>query len=152
MKQAITLIMIIFLLSCNNKQGTNDNNDNLTTEKLEDEQYDDDLDYKKVNQTFIDTLMTQICSTENIEIIDLYPILDTIASDSFEKIILVDKLKTKGFTVTDWGRGNWQGGPRIISFKMTDTHCECQIDKLYYSTENKDKFKVTERMKCYQKQ
>lgn len=141
------------MFGCNKKQGTIDNNDNIkTSDNFEKEQFDIDLDYKKVNQTYLDTLMNQICSTGNIEFIDLYPISDTIASDNMEKLILVDKLKAKGFTVTDWGRGNWQEGPRIISFRMTDTHCECQIDKLYYSTENKDKFKVTERIKCNQKQ
>ena len=144
MKQIISILTIIFLFGCNNKQGTFDNNDNIkTTDNSEKEQFDNGLDYKKVNQTYLDTLMIQICSTENIEIIDLYPILDTIASDKMEKLILVDKLKTKGFKVKDWGRGNWQDGPRIISFKMTDTHCECQIDKLYYSTENKDTLIVT---------
>lgn len=141
------------MLGCNNKQETIGNNEKiLTTENSEKEQHHTDGYYKKVDQTYLNALMNQICSTENIEFIDLYPILDTIASDSFEKLILVDKLKTKGFTVSDLGRGNWQEGPRIISFKMTDMHCECQIDKLYYSTENEDKFKVTERIKCNQKQ
>src|SRR5690554_5239077 len=111
MRQTLYILIINILLGCNNKQGTIDSSNNLTTDKFENEHYDNDLDYKKVNQNYIDTLMTQICSTNNIEIIDLYPILDTIASDSFEKVILVDKLKSKGFTVTDWGRGNWQEGP-----------------------------------------
>lgn len=60
--------------------------------------------------------------------------------------------KIKGFIVSKFGRCKWQEGPRIVSYNMSDSQCECQVDKLYYLTENKDKFKVTERIKCNQKQ
>ena len=78
-------------------------------------------EYKEVSQILMDSLLTEICTIENSEFIDLYPVPETVALDGFEKLILVEKLKTKGFTVTNWGRGNWQEGPRIVSYTMADS-------------------------------
>jgi hypothetical protein len=83
-----------------------------------------------------------------MEFIDFYPILDSIAIDKYEKLVLVDSLKSIGFKVTNWGRGNWMDGPRIVNFTMSNEQCECQVDKLYYSTEQEGKYNVTERIKC----
>ena len=93
-------------------------------------------------------LMNDICSLKKLEFIDLYPILDSIASDKYEKLVLVDIMKSKGFKITNWGRGNWMEGPRIVCFTMSNGQCECQISKLYYPTEEKGRFKVTERIEC----
>jgi len=92
--------------------------------------------------------MIDICLTKDIEFMDLYPRMDSIFSDKGENLILVDSLKTKGFKVTNWGRGNWVEGPRIITFTLSNGQCECQVDKLYYTTEQEPKYKVTERIKC----
>lgn len=104
--------------------------------------------YKTVNKQQINTLMDDICSTVDLEFVDLYPILDSIASDKNEKLILVESLKNKGFQAINWGRGNWQYGPRIVSISMSNGQCNCQIDKLYYSTNTNEEYKVTERIKC----
>jgi hypothetical protein len=153
MRHTITIIIIVFLWGCENKPKTIEKTNNETLLGIKDNnKYEDEWDYKKVNQNYIETLLVQICETRKIEFIDLYPILDSIASDEFEKLVLVDSLKTKGFLVTNWGRGNWKEGPRIVNFEMTKGKCVCAIDKLYYSTEQSDKFKVTERINCEQKQ
>ena len=73
---------------------------------------------------------------------------NTFRMDIQDKINLVDALKTKGFKVASSSRGNWMEGPRIVSFTMAMQQCECQVDKLYYSTDQESLYKVTERIKC----
>ena len=103
---------------------------------------------QEVHRNYMDSLMLDVCSTKDLEFIDLYPVLDSIASNQHENLVLVDALKSKGFKVTNWGRGNWMEGPRMVSFTMSNHQCECQLEKLYYSTEQKGKYRVTERIKC----
>lgn len=155
MKQLIITILIFPLLwSCNNQinvdasgdifdqiEATNDQSVVITNTK-------DEWNYKDVYQKYFDTLMMDICLTEGIEFLDLYPIIDSIPSGKYEKLILIDSLKTRDFKVTSRGRGNWVYGPRIVSFTMSNKQCECLVDKLYYSTDKKGKYKVTERIKC----
>jgi hypothetical protein len=90
----------------------------------------------------------RICEIGQMEFIDIYSELDSISSDDYERLEVVEKLKSIGFTETDWGRGNWQLGPRIVSITLTNGQCDCEVDKLYYSTISKTKFKVTERIMC----
>lgn len=118
------------------------------TQELDRDTTESGWNYKEVKRNYIDSLMLGICTTQDIEFIDLYPVLDSVASDKYEKLVLVDSLKSIGFKVTNWGRGNWMEGPRIINFTLSNGQCECYVDKLYYSTAEKDKFKVTERIKC----
>ncbi|MDY0089428.1 MAG: hypothetical protein RBR78_03585 [Flavobacteriaceae bacterium] len=66
-----------------------------------------DMGKSEVNQILMDSLLTEVCTIENSEFIDLYPVPETVAFDAFDKLILEEKLTAKGFTVTDWGRGNW---------------------------------------------
>ena len=138
MKNLIVILIITLLNSCSNNTGSIAENE---TDK-------DTWSYEKVSQENLASFMNGICSNKDIEFIDLYPIIDSISSDEYENIILVDSLRTKGFNVTNMGRGNWMEGPRIVSFTMSNGECECQVDKLYYSTEHESKYKVTERIKC----
>lgn len=136
-------IFLFFIVGCGSQTEHE-----AKIESVEKESNEPEWDYRKVNKTYIDSLMVDICSAQGIEIEDLYPLLDSIASDTYEKAVLVDSLKNKGFTVTDWSRGNWMEGPRIVSYTMSDCTCECRLDKLYYATENMGIYKVTERIKC----
>lgn len=124
------------------------NRETLESIKISDEQNGSNWSYEEVGKGHLATLMMRLCSTKDLEFIDLYPVLDSIASDNFENLILVDSLKTKGFKVTTWSRGNWQDGPRIVSLTLSNDECDCQVDKLYYSTEEEGKYKVAERIKC----
>lgn len=153
MKQIFFIIVLLsFFWGCNNqpKQDTINGSDAISEIKNEAEleQSVNEWNYKEVGSNYIDTLIVDICSTQDLEFIDLYPIMDSIASDKYESLVLHDLLKDNGFEITNWGRGNWMEGPRIVSFTMSNGKCECQIDKLYYSTENEDEYKVTERIKC----
>ncbi len=154
MRQQLLLILP-FLWGCDNqiqKDNSIETKDKIAKEtnsaNLESDSKDKEWNYLEVKRSYVDSLILDTCSAQNIEIIDLYPILDSIASDKYENLILVDLLKTKKFKATDWGRGNWMEGPRIVSYTMSNENCECQVDKLYYSTEHAGKYKVTERLKC----
>ncbi|WP_118973918.1 hypothetical protein [Taibaiella koreensis] len=41
-----------------------------------------------------------------------------IPSDDKEHLLLVQVLKQRGFTVTDWGRGNMATGPRVVTLVL----------------------------------
>jgi hypothetical protein len=104
--------------------------------------------YKIVESEIFANVLNDICSIEAIEFSNLYPILDSIPSDEFEKLIIVDSLKAKGFEILDWGRGNWLNGPRIVTYNLSNGQCECQVDKMYYLSKLENNFRVTERIKC----
>lgn len=151
----ITTIILSVTWSCDNRTkkevSTKDHNgieNEMQTQDLDNTTTETGWNYKEVKRKNIDSLLLNICSTSDLEFIDLYPILDSIPSDKYENLILVDSLMTKDFQVIEWGRGNWMEGPRIVSYTMSNQQCECQIDKLYYSTEQEGKYKVTERIKC----
>lgn len=149
MKTQITILVIILICSCSSDHSINKEMKTKSANDVNNEEADFEAwNYKEVKQDFFSLLMYDICSTQDVEFIDLYPVMDSIANDEYERIILVDSLKSKGFKVTDWSRGNWMHGPRFVSLKMNNGHCKCQVDKLYYSTESDHKYKVTERIKC----
>jgi hypothetical protein len=139
-KKIIGFCLILVLFSCSNKSG----------EKIEKGNNEQSIgwSYQKVGREYFDSLLIDICSTPDLEFIDLYPIQDSILHDKFEKLYLVTYLKTNGFKVTDWGRGNWMKGPRIVSYTMLNEECNCMVDKLYYTNETDNKYKVTERIRC----
>lgn len=94
-------------------------------------------------------MIINVHDNEQIEFLDIYSEVTVLLPDSTEKLILSEYLKEKGFTVTNWGRGNWTDGPRIVSQELTSEKCNCQVDKLYYFIDGYvDKYKVTERIKC----
>lgn len=147
MKNLITILTITLLSSCSNNIGSTE------VKEAENNSFKNETDrnawnYEKVSHDNLASFLNNICSNKDSEFIDLYPTIDSISSDEYENIILVDSLKTKGFNVTNRGRGNWTEGPRIVSFTMSNGQRECQVDKLYYSTEHENKYKVTERIKC----
>lgn len=74
--------------------------------------------------------------------------VDSIPDANNESIMILDSLKKIDFELIDWGRGNWENGPRVISAKMTNYKCNCIIKKYYYSVED-SKYRVEERIRCY---
>jgi len=108
----------------------------------------DEREYLLDTTQTLDMLMKDICATEPLEFSNLYSTVDSIAGDEYEKLILLQILKSKGFSTIQWGRGNMTDGPRIVSFILTNNECSCEVDKLYYSTETKGTYRVTERIKC----
>jgi hypothetical protein len=147
MRMLWNFLAIFFLYSCSNF-GTGDDEKNGNAWIVEDESLQMDEHYEEVEVKDLDAFLTEVCSVKNVEFKNLYPLQDSIASDKYEHLILVDVFKEKGFKVANWGRGNWEFGPRIVSIEMISGQCSCFIDKLYYATGVVGKFAVTERMKC----
>ena len=90
------------------------------------------------------------CEDKFIELPDLYEkTTGKIADDENEKLILVDKLKNRGFKVINWGRGNNPPlGPRIIALTLKNGNCDCEVIKIYYSTADESQYQMTEKIKC----
>ncbi|WP_310560185.1 hypothetical protein [Flavobacterium sp.] len=123
----IVIFVSVFLFSCNNKQQNQPKNFN---EKIV------DFAIENSNDKFI-------------ELPNLYDSLSkNIVNDNTEKLILVQTLKNKSFKVINWGRGNHPLGSRIVSITLKKDSCECEVDKIYYSSiDSIDN--VSERIKCY---
>lgn len=94
------------------------------------------------------------CDDKFIELPDLYDkTTEKIANDENEKLILVEKLKNRGFEIINWGRGNNPPlGPRIIALTLKKGNCECEIIKIYYFTADESQYKMTEKIKCKKNQ
>ncbi len=89
-----------------------------------------------------------ICATGKVEIVNLYPDSDSIPSLG-DNLYLVKYLRDYGFKNESPSSGNWEFGPRMVSISMKSTTCTCQVDKLYYSLENSNQYRITERLFCY---
>ena len=101
-------------------------------------------DLKNLNLNF--------CDTFSVEITGLYPILDTLPNALEERTFVKSLLTKNGFIQTDWGRGNWENGPRFFYWEYRKDNCICKVFKKYYynriqrdSTYN---LRVTERIIC----
>lgn len=94
----------------------------------------------------------EISNDKFIELPNLYDSLskEIVPKDEDENLILVQILKKKGFELKDWGRGNHPLGPRIISLKLKKENCECEVQKIYYSTDDlpREVYKTTESIRC----
>ena len=104
---------------------------------------------KDFNDKIIDFAIEN-CENKFIELPDLYDCtVNKISDDKNEKIILAEKLKNRGFNVTDWGRGNNPPfGSRIITVTLKKGIFECEVVKNYYSTTNESEYIVTEKIRC----
>jgi hypothetical protein len=73
-----------------------------------------------------------------------------VLKEEDEKLILFQILKMKGFKIINWGRGNHPLGPRFIALTLKKDNCECEVDKIYYSTDSfpDSIYSTTERIKC----
>lgn len=101
---------------------------------------------------FYDKALDFVIENSKGEIVEFPEIYDSLSRsipyDDKEKLKLVEKLKAKGFKVTNWGRGNHSLGPRIIVINMKKNNCECEIAKTYYSTSNDSLYQMTEKISC----
>lgn len=128
MKKSFVIVMICFgiLLSCEHKK----------------------------NEDFTDSvisLMLENPKGESVEFPDLYlERVRSIPTENEEKLILVEKLKTRGFTIKNTERGTSPlAGIRFVSVKLSKENCLCEVTKTYHSTEFVSEYKATERIKCY---
>lgn len=145
--RCLLTILTIMIWSCSsNKHKKPDQEDSKSS--ITDKEANAKSEYTKIDKTKLITALKDVCSIGAFEVIDLYPILDSIPNDEHENLVLVDSMKRKGFRITNSSQGNWIEGPRIVSFALSNSQCDCQIDKLYHSTEMSKAYRVTERIKC----
>lgn len=146
MKTGFSFLITTFLFfSCQNQEGT----EKLSPEKAEDSTDKNETpstEFQSATLTENPSLFENICSVSPMEFTDLYGSIHSISDDAHEKVMLVDTLKKQGFEVKDWGRGNFDLGPRLVSFTLQKDSCKVRVDKLYYSTDTVGTFKVTERI------
>lgn len=129
LKTAVSILFAYFILSCSNPQEA------------------------KTNKEFTDKLLDFIIENkddQSVEIDGLYPTtIDYIPSDKDEKLVLAEKLKARGFKVTDAGRGNYPPiGVRIVSFTLKKDQCACEVSKIYYLTTFESTYIMKERISC----
>jgi hypothetical protein len=111
------------------------------------------LKENKSDNDFIEKVIDLTIETASGEYVQLPDLYDSLASkipkDNDERMILVEKLKARGFKITNWGRGNIPPlGPRIVDVELMSGHCICEVTKTYYSTTVDTLYQMTEGMKC----
>lgn len=121
MRFTVCLIIALFTISCSNREPMI----SIVTNSLE-----------------------KSCQFESSEFLEFYQDVDKIRNDDDEILFIVEALKKEGYAVSKWGRGNWEYGPRIVSYTMTKNDCLCRIDKLYYTVDYSGNYKVTEKIEC----
>jgi hypothetical protein len=164
MKQILlTTIILSILCGCNN-QVNKDNSieTNGKPESTESDSIENEWKYQEVKRNYIDSLLLDVCSTPNLEFIDLYPKLDSVSGfDQDNKytsngygidtnLILVGLLRKKGFKSINWDVPPCRLGSRTfsVSFYLENEKCECEVSKIFYETDQEEWFKVNERIKC----
>jgi hypothetical protein len=139
-----TTILLCILISCSNHNAH---------EKINNSPYKTDYqmsnELSEINKKILELIINSD-SSDCIEFPSLYSKLSNkIPNDSNENLIIASYLKSIGFKVTEWGRGNYPPlGPRIVSLTLVKENCKCTVDKIYYSTISDTLFSVSERIKC----
>lgn len=110
---------------------------------------------KKLPIEFNEKIVNFAIENSNYKFIELPNLYDTLPKeivdkDEDEKLILMQILKNKGFEVIDWGRGNHPLGPRTIVLKLKKDYCECEVHKMYYSSDHfpGEIYMAKERIRC----
>lgn len=104
---------------------------------------------------FTEGQLADECLPFSHEYVKLYSDTIAIPDDSAETLILGEKLKSRGFKVIDYGRGNWEHGPRFIHVMLASAQCTCVVQKAYRTVERDSagawtRLHVTERIACGQ--
>ncbi|NMH23946.1 DKNYY domain-containing protein [Flavobacterium solisilvae] len=113
-------------------------------------------EFKKMNFKTFDFENKDFCQFEPIVFVNIYDKLKSYDEDKNKRIEIIEKLKSKGFTINNTKYLNWLGASKVIRVSMTNSSCNCVVEKLYrydYSKPAKTKeiFEVTERIHCNQK-
>ena len=94
-------------------------------------------------------VVTDARNGTTVEFPDLHDKAFEIPDPANENLILAQKLKTRGFVVTDSATGI-QGltGTRSITQRLSKDGCDCEVTKTYWRTEYVSQYRVTENIKC----
>lgn len=132
MKKAFAIILLLISVSCSQRQSS----DKDFIDKL--------LDLETA------TSSEEYLPEEYVQLTSLYDKLaHELPADKDEKLVLVERLKQRGFEVTNWGRGNFPPlGPRIVIIELTKGNCVCEVHKIYYATIADTLYQQAEGINC----
>lgn len=91
--------------------------------------------------------------SQYIELPELYPeTVRFIPDEKYENLILAEKLKLRGFKMTQVSTVNAPLlGRRTVTMVLENEKCRCEVGKIYYSTGNIAEYLRAERIKCQKK-
>jgi len=112
-------------------------------------------EFKKTNFKSFDFNEKNLCKYGPLEFVDIYEEFEAFVKDINQRIEIVEKLKSKGYVITNIRQSN-SGESKIISVNLTNNNCKCYVEKFYqfnYSqpSDTGKVFKVTERIYCNEK-
>lgn len=150
MKKILNISIILWLISCkSDSQKKESLPGNSTTNKL--------IATKKIDFKDFKTYKLNPCDTFSIEVMNIYPLIDTLPRILNDTLYLDNYLENIGFVTTKTGWGNWAEGPRIIENILVKKDCHCKVYKKYQvvqiSSKNgkfdgHNKIKITEKIVC----
>jgi len=143
MKHLLIALCMIFGLAACSQDHASEHNSPTVTEPMESLPL-----YQSAKAEVLDSLVLDICGSPSYEFEDLHAPRNTFDSGPVEHLKLSELLRSQGFEVTDWGSGNWPGGPHISSRTLENGTCSCQVDKLYYDPNENGLMRITERILC----
>ena len=108
---------------------------------------------KTASADFDQRVLDLLIETRNgrwLELPDLYDkTVIGIAEENAENLILVEKLKQRGYRTSETKRDiNGLSGERLITVSMTDGKCPCEVVKIYRPTSFVSQYAVSEKIKC----
>lgn len=112
-------------------------------------------EFQKNNFKSFDFNEKNFCKYGPLEFIDIYDEFEVFINDLNQRIETVEKLKSKGYTITHIRQSN-SGESKIIHVNLTNNNCNCYVEKFYkfdYSqpSDTGKVFMVTERIHCNEK-
>lgn len=107
---------------------------------------------KQVSPDFDERIIDLAIETRNgryIELPDLYGTAYGLPEEKDESLILVEKLKARGYKVTETKRDvSGLSNKRFVTVSLTDGKCPCEVTKTYASTSYVGQYLVSEKIKC----
>lgn len=93
-------------------------------------------------------LLDDQCGIENIKVYDIYDHKEVL-DDANERSFVVQKLKSKGYEILSWARGNSASGPRVISYELKKDDCICHVVKWYNNTTVNGQLDIFDTVTCF---
>lgn len=88
------------------------------------------------------------CGPEGWSAEFIYTGLQDIPEDKDERSLFVAQLRKQKYDQVESGRGNWEDGPRILSYTYRKNDCRCIVKKRYRSVEGESLYEVSEDIFC----
>lgn len=107
---------------------------------------------KQVSPDFDERIIDLAIETRNgryIELPDLYGTVIGLPEEKNENLILVEKLKARGYKVIETKRDlSGLSNKRFVTVSLTDGKCPCEVTKTYAPASFVGQYLVSEKIKC----